>query len=332
MSSTPPAPADVPVDGVLAPPEEQAPLEREDPLAPLTEYRLDPARPLRASGHLRRRQLVSRTMDALQSASALIAVSVLAFVVYSVVSHGASILSISFLTKGPPLIETEPGGGIAPMIVGTATLVAIAAAISAPIGILAALYMTEFAGRRSARLVRLALDLLYGVPTIVTGLFIFALLVAGKSQMGFAGAVGLAIIMLPLIARATQEALVLVPRDLRQAVEALGVGRWRAVRGVVLPSALGGILTATVLSIARAAGETAPLLFASSVFSNGVSMNIFGEATPNLTVYIYKASEGANRFGWARAWGAALALLGFILVVNIAIRAFDARRRARLLG
>lgn len=329
MSSTPPAPTAGTVEEGQAPLEDERP-DREDPLAPLTEYRLDAARPLTASAHLRRRQLTSRMMEASQTASALIAVAVLAFVVYSVISRGASVLSISFLTKGPPLIETQPGGGIGPMIVGTATLVAIAAAIATPIGILAALYMTEFAGRRSARLIRLVLDLLYGVPTIVTGLFIFALLVAGKSQMGFAGAIGLAIIMLPLIARASQEALVLVPRDLRQAAEALGVGRWRAVRGVVLPSALGGMLTATVLSIARAAGETAPLLFTSSVFSNSVSTNIFGEATPNLTVYIYRASEGANRYGWARAWGAALALLAFILVVNIGVRTFDARRRARL--
>lgn len=291
---------------------------------------LDPARPLIASAQLRRRQLLSRAIEAAQAASALLAVAVLAFVVYSVASRGAAVLSFGFLTHGPPIIEEQSGGGIGPMILGTATLIAIATVISMPVGILAALYMTEFASRRSARAIRLVFDLLFGLPTIVIGLFVFGLLVAGKSQNGFAGAVALAIIMLPLVARGSQETLLQVPQGLRDAAAALGVSRWRALRGVVLPSAIGGIVTATVLAFARAAGETAPLLFATSVFGNGVSFNLFGEATPNLPVYIYKSSVSDNPNGWARAWGAAFVLLMFILLVNVAARAMHARGRRRL--
>lgn len=292
--------------------------------------RLDPARPLMASSQLRRRQLVSRMIESTQTASALLAVAVLAFVIYSVAARGAGALSIEFLIMGPPAIEEQAGGGIAPMIVGTATLAAIATLIAMPIGILAAIYMTEFASKGSARMLRLVLDLLFGVPTIVLGLFVFALLVVGKNQSGFAGAFALSIIMLPLVARASQETLLLVPQSLRDAADALGVSRWRALRGVILPSAMGGIITATVLAVARAAGETAPLLLTSSVVGNHVSFNIFGEATPNIPVYIFKVSTSANPYGWSRAWGAAFVLLMFILAVNIGARALHAHSRRRM--
>jgi phosphate transport system permease protein len=282
--------------------------------------------PLTPSGNLRRRQMISRFVGAVQTASALLAVAVLGIVVYSVASRGASVLSFSFLTENPPAFVGLPGGGIAPAIVGTAVIVALATAIAMPIGILTALYMTEFAGRWQARALRLALDLLNGLPTIVVGLFVFGLLVVGHHQSGFAGAFALAIIMLPLIARATQEVLLLVPTGLREAADALGVSRWRTVFGVVLPTARGGILTATVLAVARAAGETAPLVLASSIYANKVSINPFGhEGLPNIPVYIFTASEEADRYGFARAWGAAFVLLMFILLVSLASRAIDRR-------
>ncbi len=305
-------------------------LETEDAFDLFGGERLDPARPLIASRQLRRRQLVSRMVEAGQTAAALLAVAVLAFVVYSVASRAASVLSIKFLIEGPPAHEEEVGGGVGPMIVGTATLVLIAAVMAMPIGILAALYMTEFASKRPARALRLVLDLLFGTPTIVLALFVFALLVVGKSQTGFAGAFALSIVMLPLVARASQETLLLVPQGLRDASAALGVSRWRALRGVILPSALGGILTASVLAVARAAGETAPLLLTCSVIGNSVSFKIFSEATPNIPVYIYKTSTSANPNGWARAWGAAFVLLMFILVVNVAARTMHARSRRKM--
>lgn len=290
----------------------------------------DPSGPLTASGHLRRRQLVSRLIESGQTASALLAVAVLAIVVYSVASRGASALNVDFFTKGPPALPNTPGGGIAPEIVGTALLMALATLIAAPVGILIALYLTEFAGPRAGQAIRLALDLMNGLPTIVVGLFVFGLLVVGHYQSGFAGALALAIIMLPLIARATQEALLRVPRDLREAADALGVSHWRTVRGVVLPSARGGILTAAVLAVARASGETAPLIFTCSIFGNTVSPHIFGQALPNIPVYIFNASEAADPYGFARAWGAGLVLLMFILIASLGARVLLNRSHPRL--
>jgi phosphate transport system permease protein len=288
----------------------------------------DPTAPLTASGNLRRRRAVSRLAQSLAVGSAMLAAGVLVVVVASVAQRGAGALSIDFLTKSPPRFG-GPGGGIAPAIVGTAAIVAVATAIATPIGVLVALYLTEFAGPRAARTVRLALDLLNGLPTVVVGLFVFGLLVAGHKQTGFAAALALAIIMLPLIARATQEMLLLVPRQLREAADALGVSRWRTVVGVVVPSALGGIVTGTILAVARAAGETAPLIFTCSIFGNQTTVDVFGTALPNIPVSIFILSEQADPSGYTRAWGAALVLLAFILLTNIAARTLLARSRKR---
>jgi phosphate transport system permease protein len=297
-------------------------------LDPLGSELPDPSGPLTPSGHLRRRQLISRLTEAGQTTSALLAVAVLGTVVYSVASRGVSVLNIHFLTKDPlpSSLVGKAGGGIAPAIAGTAVIMAIATAIAMPVGILVALYLTEFAGPRSKPPIRLALDLLNGLPTIVVGLFVFGLLVVGHHQSGFAGAFALAIIMLPLIARATQEVLLLVPSSMREAADALGVSHWRTVLGVVLPTARGGILTATVLAVARAAGETAPLIFTSSIFANTVSVNPFGsQGLSNIPVYIFTASEAADPYGFARAWGAAFVLLMFILLASLGGRALGRR-------
>ena len=289
----------------------------------------DPTAPLTASGNLRRRELVSRAAEGTATGAALLAVAVLGIVTWSVIAHGASALSLDFLTKDPPLFGGA-GGGIAPAIVGTALMAAVATAIAMPAGVLVAIYLTEFAGRRGSRAIRLALDLLNGLPSIVIGLFVFGLLVAGHRQTGFAGAFALSIIMLPLIARATQEVLLLVPHGMREAADALGVSRWRTVRGVVLPAAMSGIVTATVLAVARAAGETAPLIFTSSIFGNDVSLNVFGQALPNIPVSIFQLSESADPAGFSRAWGASFVLLMFILLSSLGARALLARSRANL--
>jgi len=289
----------------------------------------DPTAPLTASGTLRRRTAVNLLFESTATAAALVAVGVLGIVVATVISHGAGALSLGFLTKDPPRFG-GPGGGIAPAIVGTAIIVGIATAMAMPLAVLVALYLTEFAGPRAARVIRLVLDVLNGLPTVVVGLFVFGLLVAGHHQSGFAGSIALAIIMLPLIARASQEMLLLVPRDLRDAADALGVSRWRTVLTVVLPSVLGGVVTGTVLALARAAGETAPLIFVSSIFGTQLTIGPFGNALPNIPVTIFSLSEQADAAGYERAWGAALVLLAFILVVNIGARALLARSRARL--
>ncbi len=290
---------------------------------------IDFTAPLKPSGNLSRRQWVNRFAEGGATAAALLAVAVLGIVVYSVVDRGGSAISIDFLTKDPPLFG-GPGGGIAPYIIGTAVLALLATAIAMPLGVLIAIYLTEFSDRRSARVIRGTLDLLNGLPSIVIGVFIFGLLVAHKGQSGFAASVALAIIMLPLIARATEEVLRLVPESTREAADALGVSRWRTVLTVVLPNATGGIVTATVLAVARAAGETAPLILASSIFPGTVQVNPFGNAVPNIPVSIFQLSEAADPSGYTRAWGEALVLLSFILLTSLAARALLARSRAKL--
>jgi phosphate transport system permease protein len=289
----------------------------------------DSASPLTASGNLRRRSAINRLVEIVATSSALLAVAVLGIVAYSVAQRGGSALSFSFLVQGPPPFGGSTGG-IAPAIVGTALLVAVAAALAMPLGILIAIYLTEFAGQRAVRAIRLVLDLLNGLPTIVIGLFVFGLLVVGHHQSGLAGAVALAIIMLPLIARASQEMLLLVPHSMREAAQALGVSRWRVVRGILLPSAFGGILTGTLLAVARASGETAPLIFTCSIFGNATTIDLFGQALPNIPVSIFQLSEQADPSGFARAWGAAFVLLLFILVTNVGARSLLTRSRSRL--
>jgi phosphate transport system permease protein len=285
----------------------------------------DPTAPLTPSGNLRRRQLFSRVTEIAATAAAVTAVAVLAIVVYTVVSRGAKAINWDFIVQGAP-------AGIGPELVGTAIIVAIATAIATPIGVLTALYLTEYASRRSAHLIKLTLDLMNGIPSIIIGLFIFGLMVNHRKQSGVAASVALAIIMLPLIARGTQEVLLLVPNSQREAADALGVSRWRTVLTVILPAALGGILTATILSVARAAGETAPLIFATSVFDPGsYSFNPF-EALPNVPVRIYSLSEEANPEGFTEAWGLSLLLISFILFASLGARALLARSRRRHSG
>jgi phosphate transport system permease protein len=294
----------------------------------------DPAAPLTPTGNLRRRLVLNRLAVSGATTAAVAAVAVLAIVVYSVAHKGASVLSLGFITKNPPQFP-GPGGGIAPAIIGTGVIVAFATMLAMPLGVLIALYMTEFArGTRSARFMRAVLDLMNGLPSIVIAVFVFGLLVVGHGQSGYAGSVALAIIMLPLIARSSQEVLLLVPGQLREGADALGVRRWRTVVGVILPSAMGGILTGTLLAVARAAGETAPLLLISSITSPGVHTSLFsvGHGLDNIPVTIFTASEQADQFSQARAWGAAFVLLAFILVTSVAARALLNRNRRRLTG
>jgi phosphate transport system permease protein len=283
----------------------------------------DPTSPLIASGNLRRRHIVSRITDSGATIAAIVAVGVLVIVFYTVAARGLKAISWDFLVKGSSV-------GVGTDLVGTAVIVAVATAIAMPIAVLIALYMTEFASRRSASLVRLTMDVMNGLPSIIIGLFVYQLLVFGNKQMAFAGSIALAIIEVPLIARGTQGVLMLVPRNQREAADALGVARWRGVLTIVLPSALGGIVTATVLSVARAAGETAPLLLVSSVFDGSTySLNPF-EALPNVPVRIYTLSEEANPEGFTEAWGLSLVMISFILFASLGARALLNRSKRKL--
>jgi phosphate transport system permease protein len=289
----------------------------------------DPTAPLRASGNLRRRAFVSRLTEGGATIAALIAVAMMGFVVYGVVSRGAKALSLSFVFTNPQGLVS---GGIFNSLVGTVEIVLIGAVIAAPIGILTGLYLTEFAGRRSraGRALAVALDVLQGVPTIVTGLFIYGLIVIPNHlESGFAGAVALAIVMLPLMARASQEVLLLVPGSLREAADSLGVARWRTVLTLILPAAAGGIVTGLILAIARAAGETAPLLLCDSIYSPTITqLNPF-KGVPNVPMLIYTSYDLAVPAALTRLWGAAFVLLVAILIMNIGARLLLARSRAK---
>jgi phosphate transport system permease protein len=278
----------------------------------------------------RRRRIVNRTMEIIATVAAFAAVAVLAIVVVSVAKRGAGAISWDFFTK-PQALFGQPGGGIANAIVGTVLLVLMACAMALPVGVLTAIYLTEFAPRGVAVPIQVVIDVLAGLPTIVIGIFVYALLVIGHTQSGIAGAFALAIIMLPLIARATQEVLLLVPSTLREASLALGVRRWRTVLGVILPSSVGGILTGTVLAVARAAGETAPLLFTSSIFANTVQTDVT-KPLPNIPVLIFTYSEQPDPALHEQAWAAALVLMAFVLVASLAAKALLARSRRKLVG
>lgn len=289
---------------------------------------LSPELNLRPGGRLRRRRTVNRIMETLGTLAALLAVAVLVIVVVSVIRRGAPSLSWHFLTSQPNLFG-GPGGGISNAIVGTAIIVGVATAIALPVGVAAAIYLTEFAPKRIVVPVQVVVDVLAGLPTIVVGVFIYGLLVVGHQQSGLAGSVALSIVMLPLIARAAQEVLLLVPNSLREASLALGVSRWRTVLGVILPTAFGGIVTGAVLAVARAAGETAPLLFTTSIFSNAVSTDI-SHAMPNIPVLIFIYSEQPDAALHQDAWAAALVLIAFVLVASLGARALLARSRRKL--
>ena len=281
---------------------------------------------LAQTGHLRRRHAVNRAVEISCWVAALLAVGVLAIVIVSIAIKGIGSINIDFLTQNTANFE---GGGIGNAIVGTAILVGLATLMAVPLGILVAIYTSEFAGPRSGFVIRYVLDILNGVPTIVTAIFIFALLVVGHQQSGWAGAVALAIVMLPLVARSSHEVLTLVPESVKEASLALGASRWRTTVSVIIPTALSGMITGSLLAVARAAGETAPLLFTSSIFASAVVTDP-SQALPNIPVTIFQYSESPDPTKHAQAWGAALILILFVLVISIVARALSARSRRRL--
>jgi phosphate transport system permease protein len=289
-----------------------------------------PSISLKATGRTRRRLRANRTMETVCTAAAGLAVGVLGLVVVTVAVRAWPALHWSLFTETPNLIG-GPGGGISSAIIGSALILAMATGMALPVGVLAAIYMTEFAPPRVAALIQLFLDVLNGLPTIVTGIFVYGLLVIGHLQSAYAGAFALAIVMLPLVARATQEVLLLVPNTLREASLALGVSRWRTVLGVILPTTLGGILTGVVIAMARAAGETAPLLFTCSIFGPQVSTDVT-HALPNIPVLIFTYSEQPDPALHQQAWAAALVLMSFILFAGLTARALLARSRRKLTG
>jgi phosphate transport system permease protein len=285
----------------------------------------DPTQPLVATGNLRRRHLASQAIQGLAIAAAIAAVAVLVIVIGGVVAHGAKAINWDFITKPAP-------EGVAPNLVGTGVIVGVATLMAAPIGILIALFLSEYAGRRTTRPVQLVMDVMNGLPSIIVALFVYILLIEGPGgrQAGWKASLALAIIMVPLIARGTQEVLRLVPGHQREAADALGVARWRGILSIILPAALPGIVTATLLSVARAAGETAPVLFLSS-YAKGeeFQLNPLHEI-PNVPVRIFQLSEEANPEGFTEAWGLSLILIAVILVLGLGSRALLNRSKRKM--
>jgi phosphate transport system permease protein len=260
-------------------------------------------------------------------AATVITLTPLFLILGYLLSKGFSSLNLNFFLRMPKPVG-EPGGGMANAIVGTFELIAIASLIGVPIGIGAGLYLAEHGRQGIASSARFAADVLTGIPSIVVGVFAYAVVV--RPMGGFsalAGGVALAIIMIPLVARTTEEMVALVPRELREATLALGVSHWRTTLSVVLPTALGGILTGIILAVARVAGETAPLLF--TAFGNRFWSTAIGQPIASLTVQVYTYAISPFDDWQRQAWAGALVLTAIVLGLELAVR-WVARNRVRI--
>ncbi len=267
----------------------------------------------------RRRRWVDAGMRRLALGMALLCVVPLAAVLVFVTINGAAALNLDLITK--PSRALGKGGGALSAILGTFQMVPLAALLAIPIGVAGGIYVAEFAGRRSAHLVRFAADVMVGVPSILIGIFVFTFLVLPfKQYNAFAGSVALGLIMIPVILRTTEETLRLVPGSLREASLALGIPMWRTVLSVVIRTGLGGILTGVMLAFARAMGETAPLLF-TALGSRLVNVGDFGKPMDSLPVFIYVNARQPYDLLNQQAWGAAFLLLLIVLVINVSVRA-----------
>jgi phosphate transport system permease protein len=277
-----------------------------------------------------RRRRTDVFMRGLLAAATAVALVPLVLIIYYLVYKGIGQWSGQFFTTDPNGNFLGYPGGIRSAILGTVEIVALATAIAVPLGIAVALYLVEY-GKKSlfANVIRYFVDVMTGVPSIVFGLFIYIVLVAshiGGNYTGWKGAVALALLMLPIVARSAEVVLNLVPSSLREAALALGAPRWRVVTRVVLPTAVSGLVTGSLLAIARAAGETAPLIFTVAT-ANGLTGNL-SQQMNTLPTQIFTDITSPRNAIVARAWGAALTLVAMILVLNLIARA--AQRRSRL--
>ena len=272
-----------------------------------------------------RREMTDRLMRGLAVAAGIACLIPLVAVIFYVTINGIGAISLDLLTKPPKALGT--GGGALAAILGTIQMVALASVMAIPAGILAGVYVNEFSDRRPARVIQFAADVLVGVPSILIGIFVFTFLVLPfKQYNAFAGSVALAVIMVPVIMRTTEEILKLVSDQLREAALALGVPVWRSVVSIVIRTGMAGILTGVMLAVARAAGETAPLLF-TALGSRLVNVGDFSEPMDALPLFIYANARQPYPVLNEQAWGAAFLLLLFVLTINILVRARSWGRR-----
>jgi len=264
-------------------------------------------------------------------AATIIALVPLALILYYLLSKGLKAWSWSFFTTDPTgntFFKNSSIGGIKSALLGTIEMVALASAISIPIGVAVAIWLVEY-GKNSwfANTVRFFVDVLTGVPTILFGLFVYIVLIVGtgSSYAGYKGSIALSLLMLPIVIRSAEVILMLVPGGLRESALALGAPRWRVIFSVVLPTALPGMVTGVLLAVARAAGETAPLLFTAAA-TNKTNFNL-GQFMNSLPVQIYKDVTSPTSAVVNRAWGAALTLVVLILLLNLVARLISRRSR-----
>ncbi|TWG04634.1 phosphate ABC transporter permease PstA [Streptomyces brevispora] len=268
-----------------------------------------------------RRQAKDRLATSLVWVCFLIAVVPLASLLWTTVSRGSGRLDIYFLTHSMAgVLGSEASGGVYHALIGTLEQVGIATVISAPLGLLTAVYLVEYGKGPLARAVTFFVDVMTGIPSIVAGLFILSImLIAGLEPSGLMGALALTILMIPVVVRSTEEMLKLVPNELREASLALGIPKWRTILKVVLPTAIGGIATGVMLAIARIAGETAPIILL--VFgSQLINPNPFEGAQSSLPFYIYEQYKIGESASYDRAWAAALVLIAFVMILNLVAR------------
>ena len=251
----------------------------------------------------------------------------LGFVLYTVIAKGASAITWQFLTNGtiPPNVLPVNIGGMGPAVIGTLEITGFAALLAIPLGVLGAVYINEYGGRGPlAQIVRFMADVMTGVPSIVMGLFIFSIWVLHFGYSGLAGSFALACLMLPLVIRSSEEMLKLVPDPLREASYALGATKARVTVTVAIPAAIGGIVSGSLLAVARAAGETAPLLFTILIVES-TNTNLFSGPNTALSAQIFTNASSVYTGAQARAWGAALTLIAIAFILMIVARLVTAR-------
>jgi len=273
------------------------------------------------------RRAKNRIATVLMVLSFVLVIIPLGFVLFTVIAKGASIISWQFLTSSiPPSVLPANVGGLGPAVLGTLLITALATVIAVPLGILAAIYLNEYGGKGFlARFIGFMSDVMTGVPSIIMGLFIFTIWVLHFGYSGLAGALALGCLMLPVVIRSTYEMLRLVPDSLREGAYALGATKARVTVTVVLPAALGGIVSGALLAVARAAGETAPLLFTILGGTSTVNLNVFSGPNTALPLQIFSNASQPYVGAQARGWGAALALIAIAFILLIAARLVTAR-------
>ena len=265
-----------------------------------------------------RRRWVSRLVTVLMGASAVLVMTPLFLVLYFLIREGASSLDWNFFTQLPKPTG-EVGGGMANAIVGTLLLLAMAAGMGVPIGVMGGIYLAEYGGERTNQAIRFLADVLNGVPSIVWGMVVYALLVVPfKTFSAYAGGVALGLMMIPLIMRTTEEVLLLVPQSYREAGLALGIARWKIISVIVVRTALKGIVTGVLIALARVAGETAPLLF--TALGNNFWNHNLAEPIAALPLQIFSYAISPYDDWHRQAWAGALVLMLLILLINLVVR------------